>query len=41
LYTCVRFLVTNLSGSAERVEVFCNHRGTTEQWIKEGKNAIK
>ncbi len=33
--------VTNLSPPAERVVVFYNHRGTAEQWIKEGKNAIK
>ncbi len=33
--------VTNLSRKAERVVAFYNHRGTAEQWIKEGKNAIK
>ena len=27
--------------SAERVVAFYNQRGTAEQWIKEGKNAIK
>jgi hypothetical protein len=26
---------------AERVVVFCNKRGTCEQWIKGGKEAIK
>jgi hypothetical protein len=37
----VGFIVTNLSRPAERVTAFYNHRGTAEQWIKEGKNAIK
>jgi post-segregation antitoxin (ccd killing protein) len=41
LYPRVRFIVTNLSRSAERVVAFYNQRGTAEQWIKEGKNAIK
>ena len=36
----VGFIVTNLSRSAERVVAFYNHRGTAEQYIKEGKNAI-
>jgi hypothetical protein len=33
--------VTNLSRPAERVVGFYNQRGTAEQWIKEGKNAMK
>jgi hypothetical protein len=37
----VGFIVTNLSRSAERVVAFYNQRGTAEQWIKEGKGAIK
>ena len=37
----VGFIVTNLSRPAERVVAFYNQRGTAEQWIKEGKNAIK
>jgi hypothetical protein len=37
----VGFIVTNLARSAERVVAFYNHRGTCEQWIKEGKGAIK
>src|SRR5919198_3926106 len=41
LYPRVGFLVTNLSRSAERVVAFYNGRGTAEQWIKEGKNAVK
>ncbi|MCP4330274.1 MAG: IS1380 family transposase [Alphaproteobacteria bacterium] len=41
LYPRVGFIVTNLSRKAERVVAFYNHRGTAEQWIKEGKNAIK
>ena len=31
----------NLSRPAERVVAFYNKRGTAEQWIKEGKHAIK
>jgi hypothetical protein len=41
LYPRVGFIVTNLARSAERVVAFCNQRGTAEQRIKEGKNAIK
>ncbi len=41
LYPRVGFIVTNMTRPAERVVVFYNHRGTAEQWIKEGKNAIK
>ena len=37
----VGFVVTNLSRPAERVAAFYNHRGTAEQYIKEGKYAIK
>jgi len=37
----VGFIVTNLSRPAERVVAFYNRRGTAEQWIKEGKKAIK
>jgi hypothetical protein len=37
----VGFIVTNLSCSAKRVVRFYNQRGTAEQWIKEGKNAVK
>ena len=33
--------MTNLSRPAERVVAFYNQRGTAEQHIKEGKNAIK
>ncbi len=41
LYPRVGFIVTNLSRSAERVTWFYNQRGKAEQYIKEGKNAIK
>jgi hypothetical protein len=34
-------IVTNLSRPAERVVAFYDQRGTAEQWIKEGKGAIK
>ena len=40
LYPRVGFIVTNLSRPAARVTKFYNGRGTAEQWIKEGKNAI-
>jgi hypothetical protein len=35
----VGFIVTNLP--AERVVAFYNQRGTAEQWIREGKGAIR
>jgi hypothetical protein len=41
LYPRVGFIVTNLAQSAERVVAFYNHRGTAEQYIREGKGAIK
>src|SRR5215210_6419438 len=41
LYPRVGFLVTNLCRPPERVVAFYNGRGTAEQWIKEGKNAVK
>jgi len=37
----VGFIVTNMSRPIERVVAFYNKRGTCEQWIKEGKGAIK
>ncbi len=37
----VGFIVTNLARAAERIVGFYNHRGTCEQYIKEGKSAIK
>jgi hypothetical protein len=36
----VGFIVTNMSGWSYKVVEFYNGRGTAEQWIKEGKNAI-
>ena len=41
LYPRVGFIVTNLSRPAERVVALYNKRGTCEQWIKQGKGAIK
>jgi hypothetical protein len=41
LYPRVGFIVTNLSRPAERVVKFYNGRGTAEQWIKEGKLALR
>jgi DDE family transposase len=40
LYPRVGFIVTNMTRLAERLVAFYNQRGTAEQWIKEGKNAI-
>ena len=41
LFPRVGFIVTNLTRSAKQVVRFYNQRGTAEQWIKEGKNAVK
>jgi Transposase DDE domain group 1 len=41
LYPRVGFIVTNLKRPAERVSKFYNGRGTAEQWIKEGKQALR
>jgi hypothetical protein len=40
LYPRVGFVVTNMTRPAERVVAFYNQRGTAEQWIREGKNAL-
>ena len=40
LYPRVGFIVTNLSAQPPGVVHFYNGRGTTEQWIKEGKYAL-
>lgn len=40
LYPRVGFIVTNMTRPPERVTLFYNQRGTAEQHIKEGKNAI-
>jgi hypothetical protein len=41
LFARVGFIVTNLSWRSKNVVKFYNGRGTAEQWIKEGKNAVK
>lgn len=41
LFPRIGFIVTNLSRSAKRVVRFYNQRGTAEQCIKEGKNAVR
>jgi hypothetical protein len=41
LYPRVGFIVSNLTRPGERVVGFYNQRGTAEQYIKEGKGAIK
>jgi len=41
LFPRVGFIVTNLKWHSKEVVRFYNRRGTAEQWIKEGKNAVK
>jgi Transposase DDE domain group 1 len=41
LFPRVGFIVTNLTGASRAVARFYNKRGTAEQWIKEGKQAVK
>jgi hypothetical protein len=41
LFPRVGFIVTNLSAPSRAVVWFYNKRGTAEQWIKEGKQAVK
>jgi hypothetical protein len=41
LYPRVGFIVTNLRRPTKKVVAFYNRRGTAEQYIKEGKNAVK
>jgi len=41
LFPRVGFIVTNLRRKPCQVVKFYNGRGTAEQWIKEGKNAVK
>ncbi len=41
LFPRVGFVVTNLTKQSKNVVKFYNGRGTAEQWIKEGKNAVK
>ncbi|MEE8156183.1 MAG: transposase, partial [Phycisphaerales bacterium] len=40
LFPRVNFVVTNLNWAAKGVVRFYNQRGTAEQWIKEGKQAV-
>jgi hypothetical protein len=41
LFPRVGFIVTNLPAASRAVVRFYNKRGTAEQWIKEGKQAVK
>jgi hypothetical protein len=41
LFPRVGFIVTNLATDSRAVVRFYNKRGTAEQWIKEGKQAVK
>jgi hypothetical protein len=40
LYPRAGLIVTNMTRPAERLVMFYNQRGTAEQHIKEGKNAV-
>ena len=40
LFPRIGFIITNLTRPAKQVVRFYNQRGTAEQWIKEGKNAV-
>ena len=40
-YANSHFIVTNLETDSRAVVRFYNKRGTAEQWIKEGKQAVK
>jgi hypothetical protein len=41
LFPRVGFIVTNLTAASRAVVRFYNKRGTAEQWIREGKQAVK
>ena len=41
LFPRIGFIVTNLRWNCSKVVKFYNKRGTAEQWIKEGKYALK
>jgi hypothetical protein len=41
LFPRVGFIVTNLETDSRAAVQFYNKLGTTEQWIKEGKQAVK
>ena len=41
LFPRIGFIVTNLETPSRAVVRFYNKRGTAEQWIKEGKQAVK
>ena len=41
LFPRVGFVVTNMMRPAKKIVAFYNQRGTAEQWIKEGKGALK
>jgi hypothetical protein len=41
LFPRLGFVVTNLKRAPKAVVRFYNQRGTAEQWIKEGKNAVR
>ena len=41
LFPRIGFIVTNLSLTSRALVRFYNKRGTAEQWIKEGKHAVK
>jgi len=41
LFPRIGFIITNMTGRPNKIVRSYNRRGTAEQWIKEGKNAVK
>jgi hypothetical protein len=41
LFPRIGFIITNMTGRPNKIVRFYNRRGTAEQWIKEGKTAVK
>ena len=41
LYPRVGFIVANMARPPENFVAFCNRSGACEQWIKDGKGAVK
>ena len=40
LFPRMGFIITNMTGRPNKIARFYNRRGTVEEWIKEGKNAV-
>ena len=41
LFPRIGLIITNMTGRPNKIVHFYNRRGTAEQWIKEGENAVK